>query len=259
VGEQDDHFGFVRVPGFSFPCHFSLKIGFLELVGTHAQEFQLTPALDCGDHTDFTGLISKEIFRFDVTTNAEYKKLKDYEPLQKDSNAKYKIAFVDLSGNIKELIDINFPFCPDCGQGRMIDIVVLLTENYNDKGEYTWTNDQVLIGVCNNCQYFEEQNRISTHFLSDFNTKISNAFEYERDKLEYRLSNGQNPLFDTTKIVQSHVKMILPYLRKQFDKSILALCDISYNGCFGGECQPNDYPMRIYGIFFQKNVHTKKI
>jgi len=25
-----------------------------------------------------------------------------------------------------------------------------------------------------------------------------------------------------------------------------------YKGCFGGECQLNDYLMRIYGIFFQK-------
>ena len=182
--------------------------------------YQLTPALDCGDHTDFTGLVSNEIFRFDVTTNVDYKELKNYEPFQKDSNAKYKIAVVDISGNIKELIDINFPFCPECGQGRMIDTVVLLP------GELV--SDQALIGVCNNCEYFEEQNRISTHFLSDFNTKISNAFEYERDKMEYQLSVGQNPVFDTTKIVQSHVDMILPYLHKQFDKSIMALCDISY-------------------------------
>ncbi|MGD2087959.1 MAG: hypothetical protein PVH61_17405 [Candidatus Aminicenantes bacterium] len=200
------------------------ELGFFK---NYRKEFQLTTALDCGDHADFSGLISKEAFRFDVTTNADYKKLKDYEPFQKDSNAKYKIALVDRSGCIEELIDINFPFCPECEQGRMIDTVVLLPENYSDKGESKWTNDQALIGICNNCQYFEEQSRISTHFLSDFNTKINNALEYERDKMEYQLSMGQNPVFDTTKIVQSHVDMILPYLRKQFDKSIMALCDIS--------------------------------
>lgn len=201
------------------------ELGFYQ---KYRKEFSLTVGADVGDHTDFSGQMSKEPFRFDVTTNPDYKKLKDYEPLQKDIDAKYKIAVVNHTGDIEELIDINFPFCPDCEQGRMIDTVVLLPENYNDKGESKWTNDQLLISVCNHCQNFEEQKRISTHFLFDFNTEINNALESERDEMEYLQSLGQNPVFDNDKIIQSHSNNVLPYLHKQFDKSIMSLCDKSY-------------------------------
>lgn len=194
----------------------------------YRREFSLTVSADVGDHTDFSGLMAKESFRFDVTTNADYKKLKDYEPLQKDIDAKYKIVIVDHSGNIEELIDINFPFCPECEQGRLIDTVVLLSENYNNRGEPQSTNDQALIGICNHCQHFEEQNRISTHFLFDFNTEVSNALESESSEIEYRQSIGQSYVFDKSKVIQSHSEHVLPYLHKQFDKSIMALCDKVY-------------------------------
>jgi hypothetical protein len=226
-----------QIDAFSYLEGFRKKLDPRSYVGLKAElgfyqkyrkEFSLSVSADVGDHTDFSGLMAKEAFRFDVTTNADYKKLKDYEPLQKDIEAKYKIAVVNHSGDIDELIDINFPFCPECEEGRLIDTVVLLPENYNDKGESKGTNDQTLIGVCNNCQYFEEQHRISTHFLFDFNTEINNALESERDEMEYLQSLGQNPVFDVGKIIQSHSNNVLPYLHKQFDKSIMALCDKSY-------------------------------
>jgi hypothetical protein len=201
------------------------ELGFYQ---KNRKEFSLTVAADVGDHTDFSGFMAKEPFRFDITTNADYKKLKDYEPLQKDIDAKYKIVVVNHSGDIEDLIDINFPFCPECEEGRLIDTAVLLPENYNDKGESKWTNDQVLVGVCNYCQYFEEYNRISTHFLFDFNTEINNALESERDRLEYLESIGKKPIFDADKVIIEHSKRVLPYLHRQFDKSIMALADKSY-------------------------------
>jgi hypothetical protein len=194
----------------------------------YRKEFSLSVSADVGDHTDFSGQMAKEAFRFDVTTNADYKKLKDYEPLQRDIEAKYKIAVVNHSGDIEELIDINFPFCPECEEGRLIDTAVLLQENYNEKGESNWTNDQALIGVCNHCYYIEEQNRISTPFLFDYNTEINNALESHRDEIEYLEHLGQEFVFDAGKIIQSHTNNVLPYLHKQFDKSIMALYDKSY-------------------------------
>lgn len=201
------------------------ELGFYQ---KYAKEFSLAVAADVGDHTDFTGLMAKEHYRFDVTTNPDYKKLKDYEPLQKGINAKYKIAVVNHSGEIDELIDINFPFCPECEQGRLIDTVILLPENHNDEGESKWTNDQALIGVCNYCQYFEEQNRISTHFLFDFKTEINNALESEREAIEQTASINQEYRFDPNRVIQSHSKNILPYLHTQFNKSIMALCGKEY-------------------------------
>ena len=184
------------------------------------RELKLTLAADVGDHTDFTGIMAGEQIRFDVTTNPDYKTLKDYEPLQKDVEAKYKIAIIDGSGNLDELVDINFPFCPECEKGRLIDTVVLLPENTNDEGESKWTNDQCHIGICNNCQYFEEYDRISTHFLYDIDTEIENAIG-AKDEDDY----PEN--FDSFKsdIILNHVDIALPYLQKQFNKSIMALCN----------------------------------
>jgi hypothetical protein len=150
------------------------KLGATGYVGLRAElnfyigyikEFKLSVAADVGDHTDFSGFLGSETYRFDVTTNADYKKLKDYEPLQKSVDAKYKIAIVNQNGDLDELIDINFPFCSECEEGRLMDIGILLGENHNSHGESQWTNDQVLIGACGHCDYFNEQKRISTHFL----------------------------------------------------------------------------------------------
>ena len=41
------------------------------------KEFDLVVAADVGDHTDFSGRLGSQSYRFDVTTNADYKKLKD--------------------------------------------------------------------------------------------------------------------------------------------------------------------------------------
>lgn len=194
----------------------------------YRKEFSLTVAADVGDHTDFSGFMAKEPFRFDVTTNADYKKLKDYEPLQKDIDAKYKIAIVNVAGDIEDIIDINFPFCPECQTGRLIDTAVLLPENYNNHGESLWTNDQVLIGICNSCEHYEEKSRISTHFLYDFRTEINNAYENERNEIEYLESIGKKPVFNKEEIILAHSKQVLPYLHRQFDTSIMSLAEKSY-------------------------------
>lgn len=226
-----------RSDAFEYLEKYKNKLGARSYVGLKAEmgfyqkyrkEFALSVAADVGDHTDFSGNLGSQAFRFDVTTNVDYKKLKDYEPLQKDAAAQYKIAVVNHSGDIEDLIDINFPFCPDCGEGRLIDMVVLLPENYNDEGEARWTNDQSLIGICHHCEYFTEYNRISTHFLFDFTTEIKTAWENEQDAAEETFGDTNLPGFDGDRIIQSHTARVLPYLHREFDKSIMALCDRSY-------------------------------
>lgn len=66
------------------------------------------------------------------------------------------------------MVDVNFPFCPDCNTGRMFPVGVLLKENFNDKDESRWTNDQALVDVCAECGHASELLRISTPFLYDF-------------------------------------------------------------------------------------------
>ncbi len=200
----------------------------LSFYKNYKEEFSLKVAADVGDHTDFAAILGADHFSVDVTTNADYKKLRNYEPLQKEFNEKYKIALVSPDGELKELIDINFPFCPECQEGRLIDAVILLPENYNDKGDCLWTNDQVLIGVCNTCQYFEEYNRISTPFLFDFATEIRNAYDSYQAKFDALSQSGKFPAFDIQKIVLEHSKSVLPYLNQEFGKSLMALGGATY-------------------------------
>ena len=50
----------------------------LEFYHAFKDKFQLVPALDCGDHTDFVGLWEGKLIRFDVTTNINKKRPEDY-------------------------------------------------------------------------------------------------------------------------------------------------------------------------------------
>jgi len=117
----------------------------LKVFDMYKDDWNLTPALDSGDHTDFTGVINKEQVRLDVTTNPEYKKLQDYEKFQKEGK-RYLIVNLNIKNEEVELIDINFPFC-ECG-GRLMKMIVL--SEINVSTFYTGSITQSLITVCSN-------------------------------------------------------------------------------------------------------------
>jgi hypothetical protein len=52
----------------------------LEFYNAFKKNLQLVPTLDCGDHTDFVGMLNGQLTRFDVTTNVSSKQKywKDY-------------------------------------------------------------------------------------------------------------------------------------------------------------------------------------
>ena len=45
----------------------------LEFYHLFREKLQLVPTLDCGDHTDFVGMLDEKLTRFDVTTNISFK------------------------------------------------------------------------------------------------------------------------------------------------------------------------------------------
>ena len=47
-------------------------------------DFKLTMANDSGSHTDYVGVIDNENCRIDVTTNLDYKRLRDYQKFRID-------------------------------------------------------------------------------------------------------------------------------------------------------------------------------
>ena len=193
--------------------------GELNFYDKYRKEFNLVIGADHGDHTDFCGIMGGEMIRFDVTTNADYKKLKDYEKLQKETDAKYKIV-VMRDGDVDEIIDINFPFCEECEKGRIMDIAFLLGENISPKGDQLFSYDQILVGACNYCGYAYEQDRITTGGLNDYATEFDYAQEEYRSRF---FEDGEVPLLDPSGIFLSHSLSVVPYLHKQFDKPIIAM------------------------------------
>lgn len=120
----------------------------LKVFDLKKDEWSLIPALDSGDHTDFSGMVDNEQVRLDVTTNVGFKKLQDYEKFQKEGK-RYFIAYFNRKTEQVELIDINFPFCK-CG-GRLIKMIVL--NDINTPPFYFGSTTQSLITVCTNNPY----------------------------------------------------------------------------------------------------------
>ena len=177
--------------------------------------FHITPGLDAGDHTDFT---SSNGDRIDVTTNPNYKKLSQYEPIQKKEGASYKIAVVDRCGRLYKLVDINFPFCDVCEQGRLIDVVVLKELDNNYHGE------QILVQICSHCNAGKELNRIQTPFLAPLSSTLSEEMQaYEDRSYEDHLFEPES---HRKKAHSRYISTTLPYLHRTFDKSIIALGEV---------------------------------
>jgi hypothetical protein len=193
----------------------------------YKKEMGLVFAGDAGDHTDFSAVLEGKQFRIDVTTNIDFKKLKDYEPLQREDDDKYKIALVNEIGELVEMIDINYPFCPECGEGRLIDTTVLCATNHNEKGDCLWDQDQQLIGICNYCQYFEFQQLI-TSSIKKYGTEIDDALEYERSLAEDEFPDHENRKIDVDHIIASHTDGIVPYLNNAFKRPLMAIGDYGY-------------------------------
>lgn len=207
------------------PRHY---IGFkaeLNFLNDFEKEFKLTPTLDAGDKCDFSGFISNEPYRIDVTTNFDYKKYADFEPFI-DKGFKYKIALIDKDNyELKDVIDINFPVCENCGDGRLFDLVLLGNENISMDGNRTWQYDQVLFQYCNFCSISQEVSRINnTVQLPDLETLQKQISDYSEEKAidqKHYDSIFQNEY-------ENQLTNIKRFLKNEFNKIPFGLCSNSY-------------------------------
>lgn len=187
----------------------------LEFFERYRRDFELVPALDVGDATDFAGVIDGVMYRIDVTTNLELKKLQSYEPLQAEGY-RYKIAVYDRQNF--ELVDINFPFCSACKTGRVLPTTMLLGENFNRHGESTWTNDQLLVKICGDCGDYAVVDRTSTHYLYDFEYWYNVLNEVAEEARE----TGSAPV-DVEAEAQEHAISAMRYLKECFGQFLVAV------------------------------------
>lgn len=179
------------------------------------KDFALTVAGDMGEHADFAGFIDKTPVRIDVTTNASYKSLKEYEPFLCDG-FDYKIAIFDSKNfEIIDVLDLAFHKCTSCGESHAFPIALLLSENFNSKGESKWSNDQLLIDICPICSHFEEKQRFEHQFLfspSEFVINLTDMFD----------EHEANTLID------NYIADQYRYMKKLFNVELMGIAENTY-------------------------------
>ncbi|MCW9705779.1 hypothetical protein [Fodinibius salsisoli] len=196
----------------------------LEFYHNYRGDLELDVGADVGDHCDFSGILGSEKFRIDVTTNFNFKAYNEFEPLIEDG-AKYKIALIDRENfELSEIIDINFPKCKVCNEGRLFDLVLLGDENITMGGNRTWSYDQIHFKYCNNCGSYFEEDRIRTVQLPDYDTldvqlkELYDPLMDDKEYLEKLYSEEFNRFITNTK----------NYLKNKFECIPFGLCNNTF-------------------------------
>lgn len=186
----------------------------LQFYEKYRKEFYLTVAGDMGEHADFAGMLGSQPARFDVTTNINFKKFRDYEPFM-GSGPSYKIALLD-QGNFEviDIFDLAFPRCTYC-DGHLFPAIVLLNQNHNRHGESQWTNDQLLIDVCAVCEEYIERQRYTHHGLLSPQEHYDAFNEYD----DNNVAEGQT---------EQHILSAYKYFRRQHSDYLMAVGSHNY-------------------------------
>lgn len=176
-------------------------------------EYKLTVAGDMGEHADFSGLFESEVTRFDVTTSLAYKNFKDYEAYLIDG-PKYSIVLIDPNNfEVFDVVSLAFERC-DCG-GYMVPFVLLMDQNYNDKGESQWSNDQIHMKICNNCSEFKEIDRYTHHFLfspSEYSAELPDEM----------------PTNEVQNVLEQYSLDAYKFFRREFCDELMGVAEHSY-------------------------------
>ncbi len=185
----------------------------LKFYEKYKKEYALTVAGDTGEHADFSGVIDKKPIRFDVTTNLDYKKFKDYEPFLGDG-IKYNLAFFDK--NNFELIDVlslAFQSC-HCG-GFLIPSLLLLPENTSLHGRPNGTYDQILFEVCTHCYEYSILERYSHHLLYSIGEYSSMLFEhYEENRISDKVFS---------RAIDDYTLAVYNYFRREYKEDLMCI------------------------------------
>lgn len=172
----------------------------LEFYHRYKKELTLDLSLDAGNKCDFIGNIEGENnCRIDVTTNIDFKQLDEYEPIQKKEDRLYKIVIVDKdNGEIKDIVDLNFPFSQN--GGRLFDIAIFEPQDFTFHGAPRNNPWQRIITVdSNNPALFVTNEEIMTDwYLPDIQSELSDMYAAEVTNLEEKL---ELYLVDTAKLL----------------------------------------------------------
>ncbi len=156
--------------------------GELDFYVGYKYKYSLTPSLDYGIKCDFVGMIEKgQMCRIDVTTNINFKKLKDYDPIQQRDKMLYKIVVMDKeSGKIDDIFDLNF--LPDDHGGKLFDVALFMPTDYNDHGDPRNNPYQRIVTVSSTTGLIVEEKEIVTDwYLQDIHSMMADLYECYED------------------------------------------------------------------------------
>ncbi|MCF7878852.1 MAG: hypothetical protein K9L95_05235 [Candidatus Omnitrophica bacterium] len=189
------------------------------------KSLKLTVSLDCGDHNDFAGYFDNHPCRFDVTTNLDYKKFKNYEPFLKEG-VRYCIALMDAKNNkLIDVINLAFPACPKCG-GRLFDILILSTlEDLPDICDM-----QKIVSICENNPYehYFFQQKSGDYFIHSFGTVSEGLMPQEEFKFDpvNMIYNSYNDYVQDG--IKKYAISIVRFLKKVSNLNIVACSEENY-------------------------------
>ena len=212
------------------------EIGFYE---RYKDSMFLTPSLDYGIKCDFSGMFDKSICRFDVTTNINFKHLKDFEPIQSKTTIPYKIAVVDHeTGAIEDIFDINFPV-DQSGEGRLFEILIFHHGDVNEHSEFRNNPYQEVYQISNVNPLYENK-LIDT--LTDW--YIPDIKSYEAELWENIYDDDSSTVNQIKKEVTSYIVENAKFLSKEYVHNIVACGQRSYQ--YIGKDGDGEYTTKIY-------------
>ncbi|RLJ75090.1 hypothetical protein BCL90_3437 [Pedobacter alluvionis] len=168
----------------------------LDFYSNHKDEFTLDPTFDFGIKCDFTGNFDGvDNCRIDITTNLDYKRLHDYEAIQRKDNRKYKIVVMDKqTGKIADIFDLNFPI-DSSGEGRIFDIALFMPSDSDPDGlRYNFYQDIWEIGSIDTAYYSTHKTTCTDWYIPDFQYLTQNLpdeVNYDEEIKKHAVSSSK--------------------------------------------------------------------
>ena len=196
-----------------YPAWIGLKAELI-FYSRYFHKYTLDPANDHGIKADFIGDIEGKRYRIDVTTNIEFKKLENYEPIMQKSDRLYKIAVMNPDTfELEGFYDLNFPYDAS-RKGRLFDVAIFMPASYNSHGDcrYNYYQKIVSVGSSNPEEDFTEQEICTDWYLPDIGTQMQDIYD----------AYGDDPDFDIKTECNDYLSSSARLLSKSTGRHIVA-------------------------------------
>ncbi|KGO91241.1 hypothetical protein [Flavobacterium subsaxonicum] len=151
----------------------------LDFYTKYKDKYTLDPTFDFGIKCDFSGNIDGDNnCRIDITTNLDYKKLENYDAIQRKDKRKYKIVVMDKNtGEIADIFDLNFPI-DSSGEGRIFEVAIFMPSSSGSDGlKYDFYQDIIQLSSSDPEDDSILKETCTDWYIPDFEYMLSNLPE----------------------------------------------------------------------------------